>query len=146
MPEATAVADDALALELKSDLSKPGRARFLRRLGKRTGGGATDKREFGDSIRDTGSLPPAQTPMGARAASQRAAQSFQTRARASSPVAGTARHRSSETAQLSRLGAAAFSDRVRSLAPSPSAHRGSLPVAGSCSPDQTPTGNYTIGL
>src|SRR5438128_12376415 len=99
MPEATAVTDNAVALELKIDLSKPGRARFLRRLGKRTGGGATNKREFGDSVRDLGSLPPAQTTMGACATSQRNAQSLQTRTGASSPVAGTTRHGPSETAQ-----------------------------------------------
>src|SRR6266704_448206 len=98
MPEATAIADNALALELKIDLSKQGSARLLRRLGKRTGGGATDKREFGDSIRDPGPLPPAQTTMGARATSEHAAQSLQTRTRASSPVAGSPRHSSPETA------------------------------------------------
>src|SRR5437588_11516310 len=148
MPEATAIADNALALEPKIDLSKPGRARFLRCLGKRMGASATDKRKFGDSIRDTGSLSPAQTTMGARTTSQRSAQSLQARTRASSPVVGTTRHRSFETAQLSRPGAATFSDRVRGLAPSPcSACRGNrLPVAGSCPPDQTPAGNYTIGL
>src|SRR5260370_1034324 len=53
MPEATAIADNALALEFEIDLSKPGRSRLLRRLGKRTGGGATDKREFGNSVRDS---------------------------------------------------------------------------------------------
>src|SRR5213594_675285 len=148
MPEATATADNALALELKIDLSKPGRARLLRGLGKGMGASATDKRDFGDSIRDTGSLPPTQTTMGARTTSQRSAQSLQARTRASSPVAGTTRHGSFETAQLNRPGAAAFSDRVRGLAPSPcSAGRGNgLPVAGSCPPDQARTGNYTIGL
>src|SRR5438132_485939 len=95
-----------------------------------------------------GDLSSAETKMGARATSQRSAQSLQARTRASSPVVGTTRHRSFETAQLSRPGAATFSDRVRGLAPSPcSACRGNgLPVAGSCPPDQTPTGNYTIGL
>src|SRR6266568_5554239 len=148
MPETTATADNALALELKIDLSKPGRARLLRRLGKGMEASAADKRDFGDSIRDTGSLPPTQTTMGARATSQRSAQSLQTRTRASSPVAGTTRHGPFETTQLSRPGTAAFFDRVRGLAASPcSACRGNdLPVAGSCSPDQTPTGNYTIGL
>src|SRR6266403_3240186 len=148
MPKATAVADNALALELKIDLSKPGRARFLRCLGKRTGGGATDKRELGDSVRDLGSLSPTQTAMGARATSERAAQSLQTRTRASSPVAGTRRHGPFETTRLSRSGAAAFSDRVRGLAPSHrSACRGnSLPFAASDPADQTRTGNYAISL
>jgi DNA-binding CsgD family transcriptional regulator len=44
-------ADNALALELKIDLSQSGRARLLRRLGKRMGASATDKRELGDSVR-----------------------------------------------------------------------------------------------
>jgi len=118
MPEATAVADNALALELKIDLSKQGRARFLRRLGKGMGTSATDKREVGDPIRDTGSMSFAKTTMGARATPERAAQTLQTRTRAPSPVAGSTRHSSPETTQLDRLGAAAFSDRVRSLAPS----------------------------
>jgi len=87
MPEAAAIADNALALELKIDLSKQGRARLLRRLGKRMGPSATDKREFGDSVRDPGPLPFAQRTMGARATSERAARSLQTRTRASSPVA-----------------------------------------------------------
>src|SRR6266403_706460 len=117
MPKATAVADNALALELKIDLSKQGSARFLRCLGKRTGGGATDKRELGDSLRDLGSLSPTQTAMGARATSERAAQSVQTRTGPSSPVAGFTRNGSPETTQLGRLGAAAFSDRVRPVAP-----------------------------
>src|SRR5438552_979694 len=140
MPEATAFADNALALELKIDLSKQSRARLLRRLGKGTGNSATDKREFGDSMRDTGSLPPAQTTMGARATSQRNAQSLQTRTRASSPVAGTTRHGPFETTRLSRPGTAAFFDRVRGFTASPcSACPGNdLPVAGSCSPDNAP--------
>src|SRR5437667_12042220 len=86
MPEATTIADNALALEPKIDLSKPGCARFLRCLGKRMGASATDKRKFRDSIRDTGSLPPAQTTKGARSTSQRRAQSLQARTRESSPV------------------------------------------------------------
>src|SRR5205814_1849014 len=133
MPEATAVADHALALELKIDLSKQGRARFLRRLGKGMGTSATDKREFGDPIRDTGSMSFAQTTMGARATPERAAQSLQTRTGAPSPVARSTRHRSPETTQLGRPGAAAFSDRMRSLAPSRgSGYRGSgLPFAAS---------------
>src|SRR5258708_1124933 len=99
MPEATAFADNALALELKIDLSKQGRARLLRRLGKRMGASATDKRgDFGDSIRDTGSMPTTQTTVGARAPSKRAAQSLQTRARASSPVGGIKRDGSFEGA------------------------------------------------
>src|SRR5207302_10819037 len=98
MPEATAIADNALALEPKIDLSKPGRARFLRCLGKRMGASATDKRDFWNSIRDTGSLPPAQTTMSARATSQRSAQSLQTPTRASSPVVGTTCHRYFESA------------------------------------------------
>src|SRR5229473_1179115 len=148
MPEATAFADHALALESKIDLSKPGRARLLRRLGKRTGRGATDKREFGNSVRDLGSLPPAQARMGARAGPQRAAQSLRERARASSPVAGTTRHRPFETAQLRRLGAAAFSDRMRSLAPSPwSAYQdNSVPFATSRPAYRARTANHAAGL
>src|SRR6266404_400274 len=118
MPEATAIADNALALELEIDLSKQGRARFLRCLGKRMGTSATDKRQFGDSVRDPGSLSPAQTTLGAGATAECAAQSLQTRTCAPSPVAGTTRHGPFETTQLSRLGATTFSDRVRSLAPS----------------------------
>src|SRR5260370_37104387 len=102
MHEATAIADNALALELKIDLSKPGRARFLRRLGKRMGASATNKREFGDSARDLGSLPPTQTTMGERATSHCAAQKLQTRTGAPSAIAGTTCHRSFEAAQLSR--------------------------------------------
>src|SRR5947207_15384805 len=117
MPEATAVTDNAVALELKIDLSKPGRARLLHRLGKRMGTSATDKRELGDPIRDTGSMSFAQTTMGARATPERAAQSLQTRTRTPSQVAGSTRHSSPETTQLDRPGATAFSDRVRSLAP-----------------------------
>src|SRR5260370_26077158 len=133
MPEATAVADNALALELKIDLSKQGRARFLRRLGKGMGTSATDKREVGDPIRDPRPLPFTQTTMGARATPERAAQSLQTRTRAPSPVAGSTCHSSPETTQRSRPGAAAFLDRVRSLAPSHcSAYRNSgIPFAAS---------------
>src|SRR5436309_14491315 len=102
MPEATAIADNALAMELEIDLSKPGGARFLRCLGKRMGAIATDKRMFWDSIRDTGSLPPAQTTMGARATSQRTVQSLQLRKHASYPVVGTTRHGPFETTPLCR--------------------------------------------
>src|SRR5437667_3857199 len=148
MPKATAVADNALALELKIDLSKPGCARLLRRLGKRMGTGATDKRELRDPIRDTGSMSFAQTTMGARPTPERAAQSLQTGTRASSPVAGFTRHSSPQTTQLGRFGAAAFSRRVRSVAPSNgSANRGSgLPFAASRPAHRTRTGNYATGL
>src|SRR2546430_10670110 len=105
MSEATAVADDALALEFEIDLSKPGCARLLRRLGKRTRGGTTDKRELGNSVRDIGSLPSTETTMGARTTSERLAQSLQARTRASSPIAGSASHRSPTTTQLGRLAA-----------------------------------------
>ena len=49
MPEATAFADHALALESKIDLSKPGRTQFLRRLGKRTGRAIDRPTELGIS-------------------------------------------------------------------------------------------------
>src|SRR4029077_4116640 len=131
MPEATAVADNALALELKIDLSKPGRARFLRRLGKRMGASATNKREFGHSVRDLGSVSFAQRTMGASATSQRAAQSVQTRTRASSPVARSTRYSSAQTTQLGRLGATPFPDRVRSVAHRSADRASGLPFAAS---------------
>src|SRR5436190_9454968 len=148
MPEATAVTDNAVALELKIDLSKPGRARLLRRLGKRMGTSATDKRELGDPIRDTGPLPPAQTTMGARATPERAAQSLQTGTRASSAVARSTRHSSPQTTQLGRLGATAFSRRVRSVAPSHcSADRDSgLPFAASRPAHGARTRNHATSL
>ena len=148
MPKATAIADNAVALELEIDLSKPGCARLLRRLGKRMGTGATDKRELRDPIRDTGSMSFAQTTMGARATPERAAQSLQTGTRASSPVAGFTRHSSPQTTQLGRFGAAAFSRRVRSVAPSHcSADRGSgLPFAASRPAHGARTGNHATSL
>src|SRR5437773_7181727 len=100
MPEATAVTDNAVALELKIDLSKPGRARLLRRLGKRMGTSATDKRELGDPIRDTGSMSIAQKTIGARATPESAAQSRQTGTHASSPVAGFSSHSSPQPPQI----------------------------------------------
>jgi len=109
---------------------------------------ATDKREFGDSVRDLGSLPFAQRTMGESATSQRAAQSFQTRTRASSPGARSTRHSSPQTTQLGRLGATAFSRRVRSLAPSRcSACQGnSLAFAATRPAHRARTRNYTTGL
>src|SRR6266566_4516550 len=148
MPEATAVADNAVALELKIDLSKQGRARFLRRLGKGMGTSATDKREVGDPIGDTGSMSFAQTTMGARPTPERAAQSLQTGTRASSPVAGFTRHSSPQTTQLGRFGAAAFSRRVRSVAPSHcSADRvNGLPFAASRPAHGARTRNHATSL
>src|SRR5437879_676867 len=148
MPEATAIADHAPALELEIDLSKPGRARLLRRLGKRSRGGATNKRELGNSVRDIGSLPSTETTMGARTTSERVAQSLQARTRASSPIAGSASHRSPKTTQLGRLGATAFSDRVRTVASSHcSAYRGhGLPFAPSHPAHRTRTRNHATGL
>src|SRR6267143_5987306 len=86
--------------------------------------------------------------MGTRATSQPAAQSVQTRTRAPSPVAGSTRHGSPETTRLDRLGAAAFSDRVRSLAPSHrSADRGcGLSFAASRPAHVARTRNHATGL
>src|SRR5438552_5411637 len=105
-------------MELKTDLPKPGRARLLRTVGKRTRGGATDESDLTDSERDFGSMPSAQTTMGARATPCCAANRLQRRTRASSAIAAFASDAPSKTTQLVRRGAAAFSYRVRRFAPS----------------------------
>src|SRR5438309_50689 len=105
-------------MELKLGLSKPGRARFLRVVGKWTGGSAIDKSQFADSARDLGSMPLAQATIGRRATPQCAANKRPRRTGASSALAAFASDAPSETAQLSWRGAAAFSYRVRRLAPS----------------------------
>src|SRR5947207_10921542 len=105
-------------MELKTDLSKPSRARLLRTVGKRTRGGATDESDLTDSDRDFGSMPSAQTTMGARATPYCAANRLQRRTGASSTIAAFASNAPVETAQLVRRGAAAFSYRVRGFAPS----------------------------
>src|SRR5438874_9811521 len=100
-------------MELKTDLSKPSRARLLRSMGKRTRGGATDERDLTDSVRDFGSMPSAQTAMGARATPNAfgAANRLQRRTGASSAITAFASNAPFETAQLMRRGAAAFSYR-----------------------------------
>src|SRR5439155_6344005 len=86
LPEPIANADNSLAMELKTDLPKPGRARLLRTVGKRTRGGATDERDLTDSVRDFGSMPSAQTTMGARATPCCASSRLQRRTGASSAI------------------------------------------------------------
>ena len=71
-----------------------------------------------DSGRDFGSMPSAQTTMGARATPYCAANRLQRRTGASSTIAAFASNAPVETAQLVRRGAAAFSYRVRGFAPS----------------------------
>src|SRR5205809_6975406 len=105
-------------MELKTDLSKPSRARLLRTVGKRTRGGATDERDLTDPVRDFGSMPSTQTTMGARATPYCASNRLQRRTGAPSTVAAFASDRPVETARFSRRGAAAFSYRVRGFAPS----------------------------
>src|SRR6266487_6508674 len=103
-------------MEFKADLSKPGRSRLLYGLGKRTRGGETNESEIGDSARDLGSMPFAQTKMGVCETPQRAAKKFQRRTRASSALGAFASDYPFETAELMRRGAAAFSYRVRRFA------------------------------
>src|SRR5437879_12839231 len=104
-------------MELKTDLSKPGRARLLRAVGKRTRGGATDERDLADSVREFGSMPSAQTAMGARATPYCASNRLQTRTGASSAIAAFTSDHPVETAELMRRGAAAYSYRGRGFAP-----------------------------
>src|SRR5947209_12146882 len=103
-------------MELKTDLPKPGRARLLRTVGKRTRGGATDERDLTDSVRDFGSMPSAQTTMGARATPCCASSRLQRRTGASSAIAAFTSDYPVETAELMRRGAAPFSYRVRAFA------------------------------
>src|SRR5882724_11796349 len=105
-------------MELKTDLPKPGRARLLCTVGKRTRGGATDERDLTDSVRDFGSMPSAQTAMGARATPYCASNRLQRRTGASSAIAAFTSDYPFETAELMRRGAATFSCPVRRFAPS----------------------------
>src|SRR5436309_1773222 len=116
LPEPVANADNSPAMEFEADLPKPGRTRLLRTVGKRTRGGAADESDLTDSVRDFGSMPPAQTTMGGRATYERAANKLQGRTGASSAIAAFASDNPSETAQFNRCGAAAFSYRVRRFA------------------------------
>src|SRR6266480_3100858 len=113
-----AFADDYFALGPKVDLSKQGRARLLRRVGKRAGGSADDKGPVADSVRDIGSMPCAQTAMDAHATHQRAASGLRRRTGASSAKAALASDDSLEAAQVGWCSAAAFSYPVRRFAPS----------------------------
>ena len=58
-----ATADDSLAMELEADLPKQSRARVLRNVGERTRRSETNKSDFADSCRDSGSMPRAQATM-----------------------------------------------------------------------------------
>src|SRR6266478_8170677 len=116
LPEPIANADNSLAMELKADLPKPGRARLLRTVGKRTRGGATDERDLTDSVRDFGSMPSAQTTMGARATPCCASNRLQRRTGASSAISRFAGNSSSEATHVGRRNAAAFSYRMRRFA------------------------------
>src|SRR4029453_14168182 len=143
------MADDSPAVELEADLPKPGRPRLLRTVGKRTRGRATDERDLTDSVRDFGSMPSAQTTMGARATPDCAANRLQRRTGASSAIAAFASDAPFETTQFMRRGAAAFSYRVRRFTPS----RGSIygagserPFAASCSTHQARTGSCAASL
>src|SRR5205823_13480775 len=134
--------DNSLAMELETDLPKPGRARFLRTMGKRTRGVATDERDLTDSVRDFGSMPSAQTTMGARATPCCATNRLQRRTGASSAIAAFTSDYPFETAGLMRRGATAFSYRVRRFAPSRCSIQGAgseHPFAASCSTHQTRT-------
>src|SRR5213594_3471590 len=103
-------------MKLKADLSEPCRARLLRGVGKRTRGGATDEGDVTDSVRDPGSMPSAQTTMGARATSYCATNRLQRRTGASSAIPAFASNAPFETAQFSWRGAPAFPYRVRRFA------------------------------
>src|SRR6266404_1075066 len=103
-------------MEFEADLSKQGRARLLCTVGKRTRRGATDERDLTDSVPDFGSMPSAQTAMGARATSYCASNRLQRRTGASSAIAAFASNAPFEATQFSRRGAAAFSYRVRRFA------------------------------
>src|SRR5882724_3002454 len=130
-------------MELKADLSEPCRARLLRGVGKRTRGGATDEGDVTDSVRDPGSMPSAQTTMGARATPKAfgAANRLQRRTGASSAIPAFASNAPFETAQFSWRGAPAFPYRVRRFALC-CAHRvGGPPFAPSRPTHQARTGS-----
>src|SRR5437879_4142332 len=135
-------------MELKTDLSKPGRARLLCTVGKRTRGGATDERDLTGSVRDFGSMPSAQTAMGARATSYCASNRLQRRTGASSAIAAFTSDYPFETAELMRRGAAAFSYRVRRLALFHGSARraGKLPFAAFGPAHQARTGSCAACL
>src|SRR5207249_3444854 len=136
-------------MELKTDLPKPGRARLLCTVGKRTRGGATDERDLTDSVRDFGSMPSAQTAMGARGTPYCASNRLQRRTGASSAIAVFTSDYPFETAQLMRRGAAAFSYRVRGFAPSRCSIQGvgsERPFADSCPTHEARTGNRATCL
>src|SRR5438067_8758467 len=120
-------------------------------MGKRIRGGATDERDLTDSGRDFGSMPSAQTAMGARATPNAfgAADRFQRRTREPSALAAFASDAPFETAQFSWRGAAAFSYRVRGFAPSRcSVHGagGERPFAASRPTHQARTGSCATCL
>src|SRR5206468_10529632 len=98
-------------MELKTDLPKPGRARLLRTVGKRTRGGTTDERDLTDSVRDLGSMPSAQTTMGARATPYCASNRLQRRTSASPAIAAFTNDYPIATAAPMRSGPVAFSYR-----------------------------------
>src|SRR6266540_2090199 len=135
-------------MELKTDLPKPGRARLLCTVGKRTRGGATDERDLTDSIRDFGSMPSAQTAMGARATPYCASNRLQRRTGASSAIAAFASDYPFETAKLMRRGAAVRSEERR-FTPSRCSIYGAgseRPFAASSSTHQARTGSCATGL
>src|SRR5438132_12188819 len=148
MSEPAPIADESLAVELEADLSKPGRARLLRRVGKRTRRCATDESDLTDSGRDFGSVPSAQTTMGAGATPYCATNRLQRRTGAPSAIASFASNAPTETARLSRRGAAAFSYRMRRFAPSscPAYRPGELPSAASCPTHQARAGSCAPSL
>src|SRR5439155_21506967 len=130
---------------------KPGRARLLCTVGKRTRGGATDEPDLTDSVRDFGSMPSAQTTMGARATPNAfgASDRLQRRTGASSAIAAFTSDYPFETAELMRRGAAAFSYRVRGFAPSRCSIQGvgsERPFAASCPTHEARTGNRATCL
>src|SRR5438876_8540316 len=135
-------------MELKADLSKPGRARLLRGVGKRTRGGAADESDLSDSFRDFGAMPSAQTTMDTRATHERTANKLQRRTCASSAIAAFASNNPSETAQFNRCGAAAFSHRMRRFALFSycACRAGERPFAAFGSPHQARTGSCATGL
>src|SRR6266704_1445385 len=136
-------------VEPKIDLPKPGRARLLRTVGKRTRGGATDERDLTDSVRDFGSMPSAQTTMDTRATPCCATNRLQRRMGASSAIAAFTSDYPFETAELMRRGAATFSYRVRGFAPSRCSIYGvgsERPFASSCPTHQARTGSCAACL
>ena len=106
------------------------------------------KASLTDSVRDFGSMPSAQTTMGARATPYCAANRLQRKTGASSAIAAFASDGPFETAQFSWRGAAAFSYRVRRFALfrcSP-LQAGELPFAASCPAYQARTGSCATCL